>query len=86
MQGLRVLITGGEPLLHRSFKEINQMLPEFFIRKILFTNGLLLNNKILSDLNVNEIQISIDGLEEAHDSIRGKGTFRLSIEAIKTGS
>jgi radical SAM protein with 4Fe4S-binding SPASM domain len=83
MQGLRVLITGGEPLIHGGFKEINEILPEFFLRKVLFTNGLLLNKKILKKLNVNEIQISVDGLEDAHDSLRGKGTFRSSIEAVK---
>jgi radical SAM protein with 4Fe4S-binding SPASM domain len=83
MQGLRVLITGGEPLIHSRFKEINDMLPEFFVRKVLFTNGLLLNKKVLKNLNVNEIQISIDGLKDAHDSLRGKGTFRLAIEAVK---
>jgi radical SAM protein with 4Fe4S-binding SPASM domain len=83
MQGLRVLITGGEPLIHSRFKEINDMLPEFFVRKVLFTNGLLLNKKVLKNLNVDEIQISIDGLKDAHDSLRGKGTFRLAIEAVK---
>jgi radical SAM protein with 4Fe4S-binding SPASM domain len=83
MQGLRVLITGGEPLIHRGFKEINEMLPEFFVRKVLFTNGLLLDKKVLKKLNVNEIQISVDGLEEAHDFLRGKGTFRSTIDAVK---
>ena len=83
MQGLRVLISGGEPLMHSKFKEINKMLPEFFLRKVLFTNGLLLNKRILKKLNVDEIQVSIDGLEDAHDSLRGKGTFKLAIEAVK---
>jgi radical SAM protein with 4Fe4S-binding SPASM domain len=83
MQGLRVLITGGEPLIHSKFKEINEMLPEFSVRKVLFTNGLLLNKKALKNLNVDEIQISIDGLKDAHESLRGKGTFRLAIEAVK---
>jgi len=83
MQGLRVLITGGEPLIHSRFKAINELLPEFFVRKVLFTNGLLLNKKVLKNLNVDEIQISIDGLKDAHDSLRGKGTFRLAIEAVK---
>jgi len=83
MQGLRVLISGGEPLIHRKFKEINHMLPDFFLRKVLFTNGLLLNKRILKKLNVDEIQVSIDGLEDAHDSLRGKGTFKLAIEAVK---
>ena len=49
LQGLRVMITGGEPLLHRDFEAINQMLPDFLIRKVLFTNGLLLNRKLLRD-------------------------------------
>jgi len=83
MQGLRVLITGGEPLIHSRFEEINEMLPRSFIRKILFTNGLLLSKKILTNLNVDEIQISIDGLENAHDSLRGKGTFKKTIGAVK---
>ena len=82
MQGLRVLITGGEPLTHSRFKEINDMFPEFFLRKVLFTNGLLLNKKLLEKLNVEEIQVSIDGLENAHDSLRGKGTFRSAIKAV----
>lgn len=83
MQGLRVLITGGEPLVHSRFKEINELLPEFFIRKVLFTNGLLLSKEMLKKLNVAEIQVSIDGLEGAHDSLRGKGTFRSAIDAVK---
>jgi radical SAM protein with 4Fe4S-binding SPASM domain len=83
MQGLRVLITGGEPLIHSKFKKINEMLPEFSIRKVLFTNGLLLNREILKQLNVQEVQISIDGLEKAHDSLRGNGTFRLALNAVK---
>ncbi len=83
MQGLRVLITGGEPLLHNEFEEINEILPHFFIRKVLFTNGILLNKEKIKRLNVDEIQISIDGLENAHDSLRGKGSFRLAMRAVK---
>ena len=83
LQGLRVLITGGEPFLHSGFDEINAMLPDFAIRKVLVTNGLLLHERILDTLHVDEIQISIDGLEDAHDSLRGKGTFRTAMEKIK---
>jgi radical SAM protein with 4Fe4S-binding SPASM domain len=83
MQGLRVLITGGEPLVHRHFEEINECLPDFYIRKVLFTNGSLLSKQVLKRLNVNEIQISIDGLEHAHDALRGTGTYRAALEALK---
>ncbi len=83
MQGLRVLITGGEPLLHSKFEEINEMLPQFFLRKVLFTNGILLNEKKIKRLNVDEIQISIDGLGDAHDFLRGKGTYRSAMKAAQ---
>ena len=83
IQGLRLLLTGGEPLLHSRFAEVNAMLPEFYFRKALFTNGLLLREERIKDLNVDEIQISIDGLEEAHELIRGKGSFGPAMAAIK---
>ena len=83
MQGLRVLISGGEPLTHSQFNRINAILPDFFFRNILLTNGLLLTPRILSELNAHEIQISIDGLEHAHDSLRGNGTFRSAIGAAR---
>ncbi|MGB9716594.1 MAG: radical SAM protein [Thermodesulfovibrionales bacterium] len=83
MQGLRVLITGGEPLLHSKFDEINKILPDFSIRKVLFTNGILLEKEKIKTLNVEEIQISIDGLENAHDSLRGRGAFKKSMKTIR---
>lgn len=83
LQGLRVLITGGEPLLHKDFDAINSMLPDLLLRKVLFTNGLLLDRELLINLHVHEIQISIDGLEQAHDTLRGAGTFARSMESIR---
>ena len=83
LQGLRVLITGGEPLLHGRFDEINGILPDFAMRKVLFTNGTLLKADMVGMLNVDEVQISIDGLEAAHDSLRGPGNFRAAVEAIR---
>ncbi|MCK9419697.1 MAG: radical SAM protein [Nitrospirae bacterium] len=83
MQGLRVMITGGEPLVHSKFHEINEMLPDFFIRKVLFTNGVLLKKETLKTLKVDEIQVSIDGLEPAHERLRGSGTFKRSLEAME---
>jgi sulfatase maturation enzyme AslB (radical SAM superfamily) len=82
MQGLRVLITGGEPLLHSGFRELNEMLPHFSLRKVLFTNGLLLRQELLEGLNVDEVQISIDGMEVAHNSLRGEGTFKSAIASV----
>lgn len=83
MQGLRLLLTGGEPLLHTEFAQINRILPDYAFRKILFTNGLLLTKKMLETLNADELQISIDGLESGHEELRGKGTFMKTINTIK---
>ncbi len=83
MQGLRLLITGGEPLMHSRFGEINSLLPEYNFRKILFTNGLLLTEKLLKWLNADEIQFSVDGMEHGHEAIRGKGTYGIVIRTIR---
>jgi len=83
MQGLRVLLTGGEPLLHSRFDEINDMLPDLYLRKVLFTNGVLLQKDLLNRLKVHEIQVSIDGMKGAHEALRGSGTFDLALNALR---
>lgn len=83
MQGLRVMITGGEPLLHSRFNEINEILPEFALRKVLFTNGTMLRDEVIKRLNVDEVQVSIDGLEASHDAVRGKGMFSRAMDAVR---
>lgn len=83
LQGLRVLITGGEPLLHPEFKKINEFLKEVALRKILLTNGTLITEEILKELNVEEIQFSIDGMRKGHDALRGRGSFDKTINALK---
>ncbi len=83
MQGLRVMITGGEPLMHSGFNKINAILPSLSCRKVLFTNGLLLNDEIIRSLNFNEIQFSIDGMEAGHDALRGKGTYKRAMKNLE---
>jgi radical SAM protein with 4Fe4S-binding SPASM domain len=82
MQGLRVIITGGEPLMHRKFNSINGLLPDYALRKVLVTNGTLMDRRLLGALNMEEIQVSVDGLEAAHEALRGKGTFRKTMRSI----
>lgn len=83
LQGLRLLITGGEPLMHRRFGEINALLPRYAFRKILFTNGLLLDKRLVKELAVDEVQLSIDGMEEGHDALRGKGAYAKAMRALE---
>ncbi|MHA1785855.1 MAG: radical SAM protein [Candidatus Helarchaeota archaeon] len=85
MQGLKVMITGGEPLLHPNFNELIEELSNYQFRKILFTNSLLINEEKLDFLNdkIEEIQISIDGTK-SHDLFRNREkSFDATIEKIK---
>ncbi|MCX7991931.1 MAG: radical SAM protein [Proteobacteria bacterium] len=83
-QGLRILLSGGEPLLYSRFKELNDYLKRYPAYVVLITNGLLLNEMPLSYIkNVDEIQISIDGMKEGHNYLRGDGTFEKVIRAVK---
>lgn len=82
IQGLRLLLSGGEPLLHPHFWEINDLLRNFAFRTILLSNGTLVTRSIAKRLHVHEVQISLDGMKEGHESLRGKGTFEKTIKAI----
>ncbi|HXW69452.1 MAG TPA: radical SAM protein [Dissulfurispiraceae bacterium] len=83
LQGLRLLVTGGEPLAHRHFDSINALLPGYGFRKILFTNGLLLDKEALRSLNVDEVQFSVDGMERGHDALRGEGTYKKVMRSLE---
>jgi radical SAM protein with 4Fe4S-binding SPASM domain len=83
MQGLKVLLSGGEPLMYRDFMRLNEFLKEYPLRKVLLTNGILLKEENLSKLNVHEIQFSIDGIGSSHEAIRGKDTFSKTIQTLK---
>jgi len=80
-------LTGGEPLLRKDLFEILQRAnTTSFKRIILQTNGLLLKklHKDISASPITKVAVSIDGLKESNDLIRGiQGYFDLGIEGIK---
>ncbi|MBI5375785.1 MAG: radical SAM protein [Candidatus Schekmanbacteria bacterium] len=83
LQGLRMIVSGGEPMLHRDFAIINEEIKGRAFRAILLTNGTIINEEKARNLNFQEVQISLDGLEEAHDHLRGKGNFKKAVKAAK---
>jgi radical SAM protein with 4Fe4S-binding SPASM domain len=83
MQGLRVLLSGGEPLLYSRWQELNELLPDFELRLVLLSNGLLLTDTVIRSLQVHEVQLSLDGLVAGHDLVRGKGTWTKTVGRLK---
>ncbi len=85
----KIALTGGEVLIRKDFWEIIDALTAANIKiyKIL-TNGLLINEKFVSELDKRnlkpEIQISFDGIGGCHDWIRDiNGAEKLTLHAIK---
>lgn len=84
--GLRLLLSGGEPLLHPDFWHVDELLPGLNLRAVLLTNGTLLTLDAARRLHVHEVQVSLDGMEESHDALRGHGSFaraRRGLEAAR---
>jgi radical SAM protein with 4Fe4S-binding SPASM domain len=83
MQGLRILVSGGEPTLYSHFPVLNDALPDYPVRAVLLSNGIGVTKRMVSDLNFHEVQVSIDGMEAGHDLIRGKGSFKKAVQAME---
>lgn len=80
----QVVLTGGEPLLHRNFKGLCALLKECGVRTTLLTTGLLLASRAraIAEL-VDEVIVSLDGPEPVHDGVRRiNGAFRLLGEGV----
>lgn len=82
-----LFLTGGEPFVHNDLIDILTYLKNTSINVNLATNGTLINESLgkqLADLNINSIQVSIDGHDEVYnDHIRGEGAFAKAIYGIK---
>lgn len=81
----QVVLTGGEPLLHRNLEGLLEFLRGCNVSITLLTTGLLLAKRAdVVAMNVDEIIISLDGPEEVHDRVRRvQGAYRLIGEGIR---
>lgn len=81
----QALLSGGEPTLHPNFEDICSLAYRYFEKTIINTNGLNLH-KIKRIKRFNDkisIQISIDGDEKFHESIRGLNTYHKTLSNIE---
>ncbi|MBN2646120.1 MAG: methyltransferase domain-containing protein [Desulfuromonadaceae bacterium] len=78
--GCRVFaLTGGEPFVHPDFNAIVQyILIQPHAHVAVLTNGMTLQQQLAQadwDRSRFHLQISVDGLEQRHDALRGAGRF-----------
>jgi radical SAM protein with 4Fe4S-binding SPASM domain len=81
-----VSVTGGEPFLRNDIFRVLETIGNRGFGLYLLSNGTLIDAgraKTLSRLSVRGVQISMEGPEEVHDSIRGRGSFSSSVKGIR---
>ena len=79
-------VTGGEPFLRTDLHEILSFISDQGFAIYLLTNGILADEKrakSLTAVGVKGVQVSMEGPEEIHDSIRGKGSFSGSRRGVR---
>jgi len=84
-KNLKVILSGGEPILHSQFEKIVEMLDRYEVKTTVYTNGIdstrFVNVFLKYGVNV---MISLDGANgKDHDYIRGKGSFERTCLNIK---
>jgi MoaA/NifB/PqqE/SkfB family radical SAM enzyme len=82
-------ITGGEPLLWEGlFETVNYGFEMGYRTIFMNTNGTLITEKVakkLAGYGSFSVSISLDGPEDLHDRIRGKGSYRRTMGGIENG-
>lgn len=81
-----VFLSGGEPLVRKDIVEVVSIFKKYIPCVCINTNSLLLNETLLDSLiaaGLNYIQVSLDGVKETHDYMRGEGNFDRAIEKLR---
>jgi MoaA/NifB/PqqE/SkfB family radical SAM enzyme len=78
--GMRhVSLDGGEPLAHRHVDEVVSFLALRGVRVFMNTNGILVPRKLATVRRLGRVKISLDGPRDAHDAVRGEGSYDKAI-------
>lgn len=80
-----VALMGGEPFLRKDWLSVAQCIKDLGMNVNIVSNGVFLDQYIdkISRLDPQVIGISIDGMQEIHDLIRGNGTWEKSVKTIE---
>ena len=83
----QICLTGGEPLLYGDFFELAQAIHDRGFRWGMTSNGTLISREVarkLHETGMGTISISVDGLPETHDRLRGMpGGFERTMTGVR---
>ena len=82
-----IYLTGGDPILHPNFWELLTLFHERGVRFCIMGNPFHLTADVcrrMKELGCVKYQLSLDGLRQTHDMFRKEGSFKCTLEAIKT--
>ena len=82
----QIYFGGAEPLIRKDFLEILKKTKELDLYVFFTSNGTLLDSEKIREivnLGIDYVIFSIDGNEELHDSVRGRGVFQKVTSNIK---
>ncbi len=80
-----VYLWGGEPLVYQDWEGLVDLLANDLRWTSMCTNGTLIEKRLESLVRISshlEVSVSIDGFEKEHDSLRGRGTFRRTMNGL----
>src|SRR5439155_13691860 len=76
-------LDGGDPLVRPDIDQIVDELNRLRVRIVINTNGILISKKLESVRKAALVNVSLDGPERHHDSMRGAGSFEKAVRGIR---
>ncbi len=79
-------VTGGEPFLRAGFFDILERLVQTGFEIYILSNGTCITRDMaqrIVALGVHGVQISLEGPEEIHEHVRGRGSFAAALQGVR---
>jgi len=88
LRAQNIIFTGGEPLLRHDLLDLMRDLkaadPQHHIHRCLNSNGHLVTRDFARSIVglADEVRVSLDGMEQTNDGMRGEGNFAAALSAL----
>ena len=87
MKVFTVTLVGGEPFAHKRCFDLIDRIVRARMRFSVLSNGTLIDaataRRLAATGRCRQVQISLDGLRDVHDSLRGEGSFDAAVAGIR---